>query len=275
MVTQPAIALCRELRFALCGGELSAAESNNFAGNPPVRGLVPFCTLQARLTGPVDRATGMLMNIRELDRILRQTAVPALVRFYLDRQPAAASSDPGELAPLAPLLAAAAAIKPRLAPRTLAGLSLGLSPFHALHLDFKESVMIRMTQRFEFSAAHRLHSDQLSAAENIALFGKCNNANGHGHNYELEVTIGGNSDPGAFHLMPVHEFQRVVNKQVIQVFDHKHLNLDCPQFAALNPTVENIARIIFDILRPALSPQANLLAVKVWETPKTWCEVTA
>ena len=275
MVTQPAITLCRELRFALCGGELSAAESNNFAGNPPVRGLAPFCTLQVRLTGPVDPATGMLINIRELDRILRQTAVPALVRFYLDHQPAAASYSPAQIDPLAPLLEAAAAIKPRLAPRILAGLSLGLSPFHALHLDFKESVMIRMTQRFEFSAAHRLHSNELSPAENIALFGKCNNANGHGHNYELEVTIGGNSDPGAFHLMPVHEFQRVVNTQVIQVFDHKHMNLDCPQFAALNPTVENIARIIFDILRPALSPQANLLAVKVWETPKTWCEVTA
>ncbi len=275
MATQPALTLCRELRFSLSGGELSAIESNNFAGNPPMRGLVPFCTLQARITGAVDPATGMLMNIRELDRILRQTAVPALVRFYLAHTGAAAHSAPEDMAPLEPLLEAAAAIKPRVAPRTLAGLSLGLSPFHALHLDFKESVMIRMSQRFEFSAAHRLHSDQLSTAENIALFGKCNNANGHGHNYELEVTIGGNSDPGALHLMPVHEFQKLVNSQVIQVFDHKHLNLDCPQFAALNPTVENIARIIFDILRSALNPRANLLAVKVWETPKTWCEVTA
>ncbi len=275
MVKQPAITLCRELRFSLSGVELSAVESNNFAGNPPIRGLAPFCTLQARVTGAVDQATGMLMNIRELDRILRQTAVPALIGFYLAHPVAAVYAAPDEMAPLGPLLEAADAIKPRIAPRALAGLSLGLSPFYALHLNFKESVMIRMTQRFEFSAAHRLHSDQLSAAENIALFGKCNNANGHGHNYELEVTIGGNSDPGALHLMPVHEFQKLVNTQVIGVFDHKHLNLDCPQFAALNPTVENIARIIFDILRPALLPQANLLAVKVWETPKTWCEVTA
>lgn len=275
MVTQPAITLCRELRFSLLGGELSAVESNNFAGNPPVRGLAPFCTLRARVTGAVDRATGMLMNIRELDQILRQTAVPALVRFYLAHTGAAGHSASDDLAPLGPLLEAAATIKSRVAPRVLAGLSIGLSPYYALHLDFKESVMIRMTLRFEFSAAHRLHSDQLSAAANIELFGKCNNANGHGHNYELEVTIGGNADPGALHLMPIHELQAVVNRQVIQMFDHKHLNLDCPQFATLNPTVENIARIIFDILKPALHPQAHLLAVKVWETPKTWCEVTA
>ena len=272
------ITLSRELRFALTGGELSGGQSNNFAGNPPLRGLTAFCTVRARVAGQVDPATGMLMNIRDMDRILRQTAVPALRDFYMQTLAGGAPGDSAadtDAMPAAPLQDAAARIRPLIAPRRLMGIQLALSPFHTLELDFtQETAMIRMTQRFEFSAAHRLHTDALTAAENAAVFGKCNNPNGHGHNYELDVTIGGPAAGGTGRLMPVHEFQRVVNQRVIQPFDHKHLNLDCPAFAGINPTVENIARIIFDLLHPAFPAPAKLLAVKVWETPKTWCEVT-
>lgn len=278
MAEQSVITLSRELRFALSGNELSGLQSNNFAGNPPMRGLAAFCTVRACVAGAVDPATGMLMNIRDMDRILRQTAAPALRDFYL-RTPAESphSRNPAQVdaMPVAPLQKAAAEIRPLIAPHRLAGITAALSPFHALDLDFtRETPMIRMTQRFEFSAAHRLHTDTLTAAQNAALFGKCNNPNGHGHNYELDVTIGGPVAPDTGRLIPVHEFQQVVNQRVIQAFDHKHLNLDCPAFAGINPTVENIARIIFDLLHPAFPAPAKLLAVKVWETPKTWCEVT-
>lgn len=279
------VQLSRELRFSLVGDELAAPAANNFAGNPPARGLAPFCTLQARVTGQVDATSGMLMNIREMDRVLRQVAVPVLVQAYMNSfgrdltDNIRSASDA-----LVPIRAFDPALLlpdlferlvPRFLPRTLSGLGLGLSPFYFLYIDRKEHPMIRMTRRFEFSAAHRLHSDALSEQENIALFGKCNNLNGHGHNYELEVTIGGRVDAVAGELMPTHTFQHIVNERIIQTFDHKHLNLDCPQFARLNPTVENIAQIIFDTLRPAFGDSAQLLAVKVWETPKTWCEVTA
>ena len=135
--------------------------------------------------------------------------------------------------------------------------------------------MVRLSERFEFSAAHRLHSPQLSAQANREVFGKCNNPNGHGHNYELEVVIVGEPDSRTGLIMPVGELQRMVNQRVITLFDHKHLNVDCEEFRNLNPTVENIAQVIFDKLADGLSGAVRLAAVKVWETPKTWSEVTS
>lgn len=132
--------------------------------------------------------------------------------------------------------------------------------------------MVRFSQKFEFSAAHRLHNPALGPAENAALFGKCNNPHGHGHNYELEVTLRGPPDAGG-QLMPVHILEEIVMSSVIQKFDHKFLNVEVPEFAQLNPTVENIAKTIYDLLRPRLrQAQAELASVTVWETPKTWCE---
>ena len=137
--------------------------------------------------------------------------------------------------------------------------------------------MITTAQRFEFSAAHRLHSEALSEKQNQEVFGRCNNPNGHGHNYEVEVSVSGEPDPATGHIVAggIPELQRIVNQQVIDRFDHKHLNLDCEEFKAgsgVNPTVENIARIIFQRLKGSIPGPAKLQCVKVWETPKTVAE---
>ena len=132
--------------------------------------------------------------------------------------------------------------------------------------------MVRLSQKFEFSASHRLHSAKLSDEENRKCFGKCNNPNGHGHNYEVQVTLLGQPDDRGS-LLDVPTFERTVAETVIDKFDHKNLNVEVGEFAELMPSVENIAMVIYRLLKPKFSDQrARLAAVTVWETPKTWCE---
>jgi 6-pyruvoyltetrahydropterin/6-carboxytetrahydropterin synthase len=147
-----------------------------------------------------------------------------------------------------------------------------LSPFLSLTCLASEHPMIRLSQKFEFSAAHRLHNPKLSNEDNEKIFGKCNNINGHGHNYELQVTLVGQPNRNGL-LMNVPRFEEIVARTVIDRFDHKNLNVELPEFRELIPTVENIAMTIFRLLKPKLqSPESKLASVTVWETPKTWCE---
>ena len=132
--------------------------------------------------------------------------------------------------------------------------------------------MIRLSEKFEFSATHRLHNPAVSEEENRRIFGKCNNPHGHGHNYELQVTLRGEPDAGGL-LIDIPQFERIVASTVIARFDHKNLNVELPEFRELIPTVENIAMTIYRLLKPAFAGErAKLAAVTVWETPKTWCE---
>lgn len=256
--------MIREIRFAPCGPELPAQAANTFSANPPYEGIGPVLSLAAAVEGPIDPLTGMLVNIKEIDRILRRVALG------LFSHPAGVNNSTR----IADLLSACyEQCSQSLAPLTLSSLRLAPSPWTYFEIRQKEIPMVRMSVRFEFAAAHRLHCDTLDERRNTELFGKCNSPNAHGHNYELEVVLGGKPDPGTGLILPLGEFQRIVNTQVIQNFDHKHLNLDCPEFASLNPTVENITRVIFDKLRGAFKPPAELKAVRVWETPKTCCEM--
>ncbi len=155
---------------------------------------------------------------------------------------------------------------------TLESVRLNLSPFLSVSAKSTELPMVRLSQRFEFSASHRLHNPALGEAENLALFGKCNNPHGHGHNYEVQVTLIGRPDESGL-LMPIPAMEKIVAETVIDRFDHKHLNVEVAEFRELIPTVENIAMVIYRLLEPRFtSPSARLAAVTVWETPKTWCE---
>lgn len=132
--------------------------------------------------------------------------------------------------------------------------------------------MVRLSQKFEFAATHRLHNPALDEQANRAIFGKCNNPHGHGHNYEVQVTVAGTPDDNGV-IVPVPELERLVDQIVIERFDHRNLNVELAEFADLIPSVENIARVIYRLLKPKLTwPHAKLVSVTVWETPKTWCE---
>jgi 6-pyruvoyltetrahydropterin/6-carboxytetrahydropterin synthase len=130
---------------------------------------------------------------------------------------------------------------------------------------------LTVTRRVHFNAAHRLHSPLMSDEENLKVFGPCNNPNFHGHNYELEVTVTGPIDPTTGYIADLSEIKGVVSREVVERFDHKNLNLDVPEFGALNPTVENIAQVIWRLLEGKLP--AELHRVVLWETPRNYATV--
>lgn len=101
--------------------------------------------------------------------------------------------------------------------------------------------MIHLTRRYRFSASHRLHSASLSERENRELYGKCNNPHGHGHDYILEVSVGGAIDEAQGRVVDVEALDRLVSEHVLEVFDHKNLNSEIPEFARVAPTTENLA----------------------------------
>lgn len=258
--------LTREVRFALndTQDDLTARPANGFGGFPSLRGLGRYFQLQVTLQGVLDPHTGYLCNIRQIDSEVRRRAIP-LVRRQLEQGPAL-----GEMLAIN-LCHELAHAWPG---AELVRLSLRLTPFFSVEANPLELPMIQLSQKFEFSASHRLHNPALSEADNQRYYGKCNNPHGHGHNYELKVTLRGKPDSGG-QLIPLDRFEKIVQQAVIERFDHRYLNLEIPEFAQQIPTVENIAQVIYHLLRPALAgEQAQLASVTVWETPKTWCEYT-
>jgi 6-pyruvoyltetrahydropterin/6-carboxytetrahydropterin synthase len=109
-------------------------------------------------------------------------------------------------------------------------------------------MMVHLTRRYRFSAAHRLHNEALSVEENASLYGKCNNPRGHGHDYVLDVTVAGEVDQATGMVMDLAELDRLVQREVLDRFDHMHLNLDVENFRTRVPTTENLCIEIYDLL---------------------------
>jgi 6-pyruvoyltetrahydropterin/6-carboxytetrahydropterin synthase len=126
--------------------------------------------------------------------------------------------------------------------------------------------MVYLTRRAEFSAAHYYHNPQLSAEENERIFGKCNNPNGHGHNYTLEVTVKGQVDARSGFVVDLKQLKGVLHREVLDAMDHRFLNKEVPEFVTRIPTTENIAITIWQRLAPKLK-QAQLHRVRIYETP--------
>ncbi len=264
------VRLTREVRFSVDRDwaghiEFSRPVTNSWAGWPSAVGLVPYLRLRVTVSGRPDPRTGYLCNISVLDRLLREHAIPHAAGELRRR---------GWHLSAEQLLAAVwPAIGPRVPPgATLESLELLATPFLRYEIRREDPAMVLMTQQFEFSAAHRLHCDELSAEENRRIFGKCNNPSGHGHNYVLEVTVAGRPDGQTGAVLPLPRFEQLVRERVVDVLDHTHLNVDTPQFREMNPSVENIARVIWGMLDGAIPAPARLHAVRVYETPKTWAE---
>jgi 6-pyruvoyltetrahydropterin/6-carboxytetrahydropterin synthase len=125
-------------------------------------------------------------------------------------------------------------------------------------------------RRYVLSASHRLHSDALTAEQNRATYGKCNNAHGHGHNYTVEVLVGGKVDPQTGMVVNLMDLDAVVHARVVDRLDHRNLNGD-PLFAAQVPTTENLCRAVFGLLKDAL-PAGRLESVRVEETENNFFE---
>ena len=123
-----------------------------------------------------------------------------------------------------------------------------------------------LTRGYMFSASHRLHSDAMSDAENALTYGKCNNPNGHGHNYTLEVTVKGEVDPRSGFVVDLRQLKEILTREVLDAMDHRFLNKEVPEFSTRIPTTENLAIAIWQRLATKLNA-AQLHRVRVYETP--------
>ena len=134
--------------------------------------------------------------------------------------------------------------------------------------------MVFLTRRATFSASHYYWNDAWSAEKNEQVFGRCANRNGHGHNYTLEVTVGGDPDPVTGYVVDLKWLKDLMEREVLSVYDHRHLNLEVPEFRKKVPTTENIAIETWKRLEPAVTAAggAKLSRVRVYETPEIFAE---
>ncbi|SFS09870.1 6-pyruvoyltetrahydropterin/6-carboxytetrahydropterin synthase [Granulicella pectinivorans] len=131
--------------------------------------------------------------------------------------------------------------------------------------------MILLTRKAEFSSAHFYWVDAWTPEENERVFGKCANRNGHGHNYTLEVTVGGEVDPVTGFVVDLKLLKDILEKEVVSVYDHRHLNYEVPEFASTVPTTENIAIAIWRRLDGKI-PHSTLHRVRVYEMPDLFAD---
>lgn len=253
--------LSRSVRFAINDGE-TAFGRNGYAGNPPITGFGRWFELVVVCRGPIDQTTGYLIDIKTVDSLVRREALPLFEKAVKT----------GEN-PLLTLRSVALVLSTSL-PSAPDRVRLRLTPYHDIEMSPNDTSHALIRQRFDFSAAHRLHTPALSDAENQRLYGKCNNPRGHGHNYVVQPVVKVRIDaaPG-FSLL---DLESITEEAVIKPFDHKHLNEDTAEFSVerggVLPSVENIARVCFERLKPAIAahPAKPVLEnVTVWETDRT------
>jgi 6-pyruvoyltetrahydropterin/6-carboxytetrahydropterin synthase len=130
---------------------------------------------------------------------------------------------------------------------------------------------MKVSRRATFNAAHRLFRPDWTNEKNIEIFGKCSNPNFHGHNYVLEVILDGEIDQETGYVIDLKIVKDAIKSEIDERFDHQNLNLDCPEFKDLNPTAENIAVVIWNLLRNKL-PMHLALTIKLWETENNCVE---
>lgn len=132
--------------------------------------------------------------------------------------------------------------------------------------------MIKIGRRTTFNAAHRLQNDNWSDEKNKMVFGKCNSPNYHGHNYVLETWVKGDIDPETGFVINLTDLKQIIKEEIEDEFDHRNLNLDVPYFKDINPTAENIAKVIYEKLKPRLAQYE--LTIRLYETQNNMVEYT-
>jgi 6-pyruvoyltetrahydropterin/6-carboxytetrahydropterin synthase len=237
---------------------------NSYASKPAGEGLALFLALAIELTGPITPETGLLVNVSDIDRAARRFAVPLFAEHIRERL------RQGEHVSLAGVAHILRLVYEHLAGRfphaQLDRLALQLNPFRKLTMDTKEPAMVYFSEKFEFAATHKLWNERLSDEQNRKTFGKCANPNGHGHNYLVEVTVAAPADPP----LQIGQFEHLVDANLMELVDHKNLNVDVPEFGQRIATVENLAVFAWERLAGRFGT-AQLHCVTVWESDRTWC----
>ena len=238
---------------------------NSFASKPAGDGLSVFLQLCVEVVGEVEPGTGFIVNVAEIDKNVREFAVPIFAERI--REDFRGGRHVG-LSGMAELLGSAwVQLANKFGPAKLSKLSLNLNPFRRIAMDSKDLEMTYFSEKFEFAAMHKLWNDDFSEERNLEVFGKCANPAGHGHNYVVEVTVKRPADGNDF---CIGDFEKTVDDELIRVLDHNNLNADIAEFSETNPTVENIAAFAWNRLAGKFA-EATLHCVTVWETDRTYC----
>ena len=220
--------------------------------------------------GSVDADTGMVVNIKDIDAVLQQRIVAQFdQRSINDEIPFFGETVPS-LENLLQYFRSELSDLP--VGVTLVALKLEETPL--IYGEWiKENDLTTLTRVYEFAASHRLHVPTMTEGQNWELFGKCNNAAGHGHNYVVEVTVSGDIDPETGMICSITDLDDVVHREIVDRYDHKNLNEDIPEFADRVTTSEIVVQEIFNRLTSAVP--AQLVRVRLFETARNVFEVSA
>ncbi|MHC5023391.1 MAG: 6-pyruvoyl trahydropterin synthase family protein [Planctomycetota bacterium] len=257
----------RTVRFFVNLDQASAVEAaarrhNTFAGWPTMCGLGAYYELMVTCTGTPDPSTGYLLDVAAIDRAVRDRAIPIVERAVRDHP----GRDAGAV-----LQEIVASLEDGL-PRPARTIRWQLSPYYSVAMDLQDTDRVTIRQQFEFAAAHRLHVASLDDAANQRIFGKCNAPNYHGHNYRLTVAVSTDLGDDGRTELSLLDLEGIVARTVIDRYDHTNLNLDTEEFRELNPSVEHITKVCYDLLAgPVAEAGGRLEHVTVWETEKTCC----
>jgi 6-pyruvoyltetrahydropterin/6-carboxytetrahydropterin synthase len=234
--------------------------------------------LDVSVAGEIDPRTGIIVNIKEIDSIVRERIVERFDGKMIHRQAPEFSRRAVTAETLAVWIANAlqdslpkevvlTAVRLEETP-LIAAEWRSRQPMKSLEDNRAERLEMRTTRVYEFAASHRLHSPHLSDDENRDLFGKCNYPNGHGHNYILEVTVAGPLDDLSGRVMRHEDLDKIVHQEVVDRYDHRHLNYDIPEFEDLVPSTEVVTRMIWQRLVGEIPAPARLVSVLVRETAR-------
>lgn len=228
--------------------------------------------LEVSVRGPVDPVDGMVINIKTVDAALKSLLADIDHRMLNVSMP--------EFQNAIPTTENLAMALWRRLPQSIGAarsvaLKLEEHPGMCVEIDGEWPNMVYLTRAIEFSASHRLHSEQLSADENRRVYGKCNNPNGHGHNYVAEVTVAGEPDARTGIVIDLGRFEKLLDDEIDARFDHKHLNLDTAYFKDFPATAENIAIVIWNLIEAKIPAcrdggAVKLHRVRLVETARSW-----
>ena len=258
--------LARQVRFSI--NPFLSDETlgyNSYASKPCGEGFSLYFALWVKLAAEIDEQTGFVVNVVDIDKTVRRSAVPVFVECFKSKY---AEGQHVRLEDVEVMLRKIwGIIEKEFSFAKLMELAVELNPFRKLSINAEDSTLAWISEKFEFAAMHKLWNDSFSDEKNFEVFGKCANPSGHGHNYIVEITVSKGEGSEGF---SISDFEKTVSQEFIQVVDHKNLNADVERFTAKNPTVENIAVFAWDKLNGKF-PNAELESVTVWESDRTSC----
>ncbi len=260
------VRLAREVRFSINPFlEADSPGANAYTSKPSGQGLALFLELTVEIAGPVDPDTGFVVNVVDIDRAVRQYAVPicaAVIRARY-RQGRHVGLDV-----MARMLAwVGAHLADKFGSARVDRLILKLNPYRKITMETNELGVLYFSEKFEFAAMHKLWNEDFSSERNFEVFGKCAHPTGHGHNYIVEVTA--RTAPAAAGF-EVGRFEQTIDDELIALVDHKNLNVDLEAFRETIPTVENLAAFAWNRLVGKLD-SVRLHSVTIWESDRTYC----